>query len=91
MLVRNDTIAALSTPAGRGAIAIVRLSGGDAHRVAARLIWPWPDVARQVTRCIVRDERDGSIIDRALVTRFDAPRSYTGEPMVEVACHGGRR
>ncbi|MBK8059562.1 MAG: tRNA uridine-5-carboxymethylaminomethyl(34) synthesis GTPase MnmE [Gemmatimonadetes bacterium] len=89
MLVRNDTIAALSTPAGRGAIAIVRLSGGDAHQVAAKLISPWPARAREVSRCVVRDERDDAIIDRALVTRFDAPRSYTGEPMVEVACHGG--
>jgi tRNA modification GTPase len=89
MLVRNDTIAALSTPAGRGAIAIVRLSGGDAHQIAARLISPWPNAARQVTRCRVMDERDDSVIDESLVTRFDAPRSYTGEPMVEIACHGG--
>jgi tRNA modification GTPase len=37
----------------------------------------------------VRDERDGSVIDHAMVTRFDAPATYTGEPMVEIACHGG--
>ncbi|MCC6928338.1 MAG: tRNA uridine-5-carboxymethylaminomethyl(34) synthesis GTPase MnmE [Gemmatimonadaceae bacterium] len=89
MLVRDDTIAALSTPAGRGAIAIVRLSGGDAHRIAARLVTPWPDAPRVVTRSLVRDDRDDSVIDQAMVTRFDAPRSYTGEPMVEIACHGG--
>jgi len=89
MLVRDDTIAALSTPAGRGAIAIVRLSGGDAHQLAARLVTPWPTLPRVVTRCVVRDDRDDSVIDQAMVTRFDAPRSYTGEPMVEIACHGG--
>ena len=89
MLLRNDTIAALSTPAGRGAIAIVRLSGGDAHQLASRVAQPWPAAARRVTLCTLRDERDGSTLDRALVTRFDQPHSYTGEPMVEVACHGG--
>ncbi|MBK6487634.1 MAG: tRNA uridine-5-carboxymethylaminomethyl(34) synthesis GTPase MnmE [Gemmatimonadetes bacterium] len=89
MLVRTDTIAALSTPVGRGAIAIVRLSGGDAHQVAARLVHPWPTVARYVSRGVVRDEQDGGVIDQVLVTRFDAPKSYTGEPMVEIACHGG--
>lgn len=89
MLVRTDTIAALSTPVGRGAIAIVRLSGGDAHQVAARLVDPWPAVARYVSRGVVRDPQDGSVIDQVLITRFDAPKSYTGEPMVEIACHGG--
>lgn len=89
MLVRSDTIAALSTPAGRGAIAIVRITGGDAHEVAARLLHPWPAVPRRVTHCSLRDEHDGSLIDDVLVTRFDAPRSYTGEALVEIACHGG--
>ena len=89
MLLRNDTIAALSTPAGRGAIAIVRVSGGDAHQLASRVVQPWPSAPRRVTLCTLRDERDGRVLDRALVTRFDAPHSYTGEPMVELACHGG--
>jgi len=89
MLLRNDTIAALSTPAGRGAIAIVRLSGGDAHSLASRVVQPWPSAPRRVTLCTLRDEHDGRVLDRALVTRFDAPHSYTGEPMVELACHGG--
>lgn len=90
MLVRDDTIAALSTPAGHGAIAIVRLSGGDAHAIASHLVTPWPIAARRVTLCaIVGGQESGGIIDRALVTRFDAPHSYTGEHMVEIACHGG--
>lgn len=90
MLVRDDTIAALSTPAGRGAIAIVRLSGGAAHAIAKRLVEPWPPTPRHVMLCAIRDiGGDGGVIDRALVTRFDAPQSYTGEDMVEIACHGG--
>jgi tRNA modification GTPase len=89
MLVRDDTIAALSTPAGRGAIAVIRLSGGEAHAIGRRVLAPWPEAPRRVTRCRVRDPRDDQEVDRALVTRFDAPHSYTGEPMVEIACHGG--
>lgn len=89
MLVRDDTIAALSTPAGRGAIAIVRLSGGAAHRTASMLVRPWPAEPRRVVLCTVRDPVDDSVIDQALVTRFDAPHSFTGEAMVEIACHGG--
>lgn len=89
MLVRNDTIAAVSTPAGRGAIAIIRLSGGDAHAIAQRAVTPWPDTPRRVARCRIRDAREDQDLDQAMVTWFDAPRSYTGEPMVEIACHGG--
>lgn len=89
MLLRDDTIAAVSTPAGRGAIAIVRLSGGAAHALARQVVNPWPQEARRVSLCTIIDPRDASEIDRALVTRFDAPQSYSGEPMVEIACHGG--
>jgi tRNA modification GTPase len=89
MLIRDDTIVAVSTPPGRGAIAVIRLSGPDAHRIVSELSSPWPGTARQATLSELRDPRDGSKVDRGLVTRFDAPRSYTGEPMVEIACHGG--
>lgn len=89
MLIRNDTIAALSSPPGRGAIALIRISGPDAHSVCARLARPWPAIPRQVTLCRLHDPGDDSPIDQALITRFDAPRSYTGEAMVELACHGG--
>jgi len=89
MQVRSDTIVALSTPAGRGAIAVIRLSGGDAHVIGRRIMSPWPERSWRVTRCSIHDPRDGQALDRALVTRFDAPRSYTGEPMLEIACHGG--
>lgn len=89
MIVRDDTIAALSTASGRGAIAIIRLSGRKAHEIGARLLRPWPSEARRVVLSTVHDPRDGSPIDQTLVTRFDAPASYTGEAMCEIACHGG--
>ncbi len=89
MIVRDDTIAALGTASGRGAISIIRLSGRKAHEIGERLLRPWPTTARQVVLATVWDPRDGSTIDQALITRFDAPWSYTGEPMCEIACHGG--
>lgn len=49
----------------------------------------WPSSARQVVLSTIRDPATGAEIDQVLTTRFDAPRSYTGEDMVELACHGG--
>jgi len=83
-----DTIAALATPPGRGAIAIVRLSGSGANDLAARLVHPWPPPPRVATLCTVCSPV-GERLDRAVVTRYEAPRSFTGEDVVEIACHGG--
>ncbi|MFL5575547.1 MAG: tRNA uridine-5-carboxymethylaminomethyl(34) synthesis GTPase MnmE [Gemmatimonadaceae bacterium] len=85
----EDTIVALATAPGRGAVAVVRLSGRRAHQVAAAVVSPWPAVAREARLCVVRDGASGEVVDRALVTRFDAPRSYTGENAVEISTHGG--
>jgi len=85
----DDTIAALATAPGRGAIAVVRLSGPSAHAVAERVLRPWPLPAREARLCALHDPTTGELIDRPLVTRFDAGRSYTGEAMVEIATHGG--
>ena len=85
-----DTIVARSTAPGPGALAVVRLSGPDAYRVLEALTGDAPPAERRVTLRDVVDPTDGSLLDRALVTAFAAPRSYTGEDMVEVSCHGGR-
>lgn len=91
--VREDTIAAIATVLGRGAIAVVRVSGTDAVRVCRRIVQPvagWPVVARQATRCRVHESDDpASTIDEGLITLFPAPRSYTGEDLVELGVHGG--
>jgi tRNA modification GTPase len=89
--VRADTIVATSTAPGRGAIAVVRLSGPDVERIGRAVISPWPDRPRTLTRCAVREPGDnGAAIDDALAVIFAAPRSYTGESLLEIHTHGGR-
>lgn len=87
--IRDDTIAAISTAPGRAAVAVVRVSGPRAHELAQQCCSRWPRQPNQTQLVhVVRPGGEG-VIDDALLTRFDAPRSYTGEPMVELACHGG--
>jgi tRNA modification GTPase len=85
----DDTIAAIATAPGRGAIAVVRVSGADAHAIARRVVSPWPDAERVATLARCRNPRTGERLDQAVVTVFAAPRSFTGEPMVELSTHGG--
>ena len=68
---------------------MVRLSGAAAHEVAGRIASPWPPPERVARLCSLRDPASGALIDRGIVTAFAAGRSYTGEPMVEIATHGG--
>ena len=83
------TVAAIATAPGRGAVALLRVSGPAAFDVARRVASPWPEEARRATLCALRDPRDGRLLDRALVTVFPGPASYTGEDVVELATHGG--
>src|SRR5687767_10802678 len=85
----GDTIVALATPPGRSAIAVVRLTGPQSHDVAGRVTSPWPLPARVARLCTLRDPASGMLIDRGIVTAYPAGGSYTGEPMVEMATHGG--
>ncbi len=91
--VREDTIAAVATAPGHGAIAIVRVSGADALRICQRIARPytgWPVNAREATRCLIHDvDNHGSAIDDGLLTLFLAPNSYTGETVIELGVHGG--
>lgn len=88
----DDTIAAVATPPGRGAIGIVRLSGSDAVPIArsflAGIRGDFLSEPRRPQLADVVTEPGRGPIDRALVTFFRAPHSYTGEDVVEVACHG---
>ncbi|MBX9707267.1 MAG: tRNA uridine-5-carboxymethylaminomethyl(34) synthesis GTPase MnmE [Caulobacteraceae bacterium] len=81
------TIFALATPPGRGAVAIIRLSGPDTHRaldaLGARGLKPRLASLRTL-------RYDGALLDQALVLRFVAPHSYTGEDAAELHLHGGR-
>src|SRR5215207_2112518 len=85
----DDTIVAIATPAGRSAVAVLRLSGPAAYDVAGRVLRPWPLPARVARLCALRDPNTGELVDRPLVTRFEPGRSYTGEASVEIATHGG--
>lgn len=84
----QDTIVAQSTPPGRSAIAVVRMSGPRALEIGERLIHPWPLEIRHATLCKIVDEHSG-LIDRCLVSAFLHPDSFTGEDTVEIATHGG--
>ena len=88
----TDTIAAISTPPGRGGIGIVRLSGPDAASIAAQLVCLRQPLEHARARLAdVLDENSSSEaarIDEAVVTFFGAPHSYTAEDLVEIAAHG---
>ena len=83
----DDTIAALATPPGRGAVAIIRLSGTQARAIGKQLTGVEPE-ARRAYLCEFRDE-DSHPIDRGLLLYFPGPRSFTGEDVVELHGHGG--
>ncbi len=89
-----DTIAAVSTPRGKGGVAMIRISGDDAlavaekifFRIGGRLLSDAPHAA------LVRGEirmPDGESVDDGMAAYFRAPRSFTGEDTVEIYCHGG--
>jgi tRNA modification GTPase len=88
----DDTIAAVATPPGRGAVAMLRLSGREAGAIllsiAPSLRGSLPH-ARSQRLLAVRHPVSGELLDRALVTWYPGPASYTGEDTVEISCHGG--
>jgi len=85
----GDTIVALSSGRPPAAIAVVRTSGPAALEAADLLTGNLPEGRRAALRRLI-DPRNGSLIDEALILRFDAPNSATGENIVEYQCHGGR-
>ena len=89
-MAANDTIVALSTPPGRSGIGVVRLSGPNALSLARSLLRDEsfaPESHRAYLKS-VRDPESGDVLDRALVTYFRAPHSFTGEGVIEISCHG---
>jgi tRNA modification GTPase len=85
-----DTIAAISTPPGRGGIGIVRLSGPESLQIASQLLAlkaPLEHARATLTR-VLDPTNPAATLDDALVTAFLAPHSYTGDTLVEIAAHG---
>jgi tRNA modification GTPase len=87
-LESSDTIVAQATVPGRGALAIIRLSGPKAHEIGAAAMELWPTVPRTALLTTLRD-RNGTALDQAIAIRYDSPRSFTGEDAVEIITHGG--
>jgi tRNA modification GTPase len=85
----TTTIFALSTPPGRSAIAVVRLSGPGVGAILDAMCPPRPEPRRAVLRRL-RDPATRVLLDEALVLHFAAPKSETGEDMAELQLHGGR-
>ena len=91
----EPAITAVCTAPGRAGIAVVRLSGAEAYAIADRLcvgakVAPSQMPAGTFRLFKLRDPADGSLVDEAVVLAFRAPRSYTGEDVVEFQTHGGR-
>jgi len=83
-----DTIVARASPAGRGGLALIRVSGAETRKLAAR-VCPDVDVDRGWRASLVELlGADGEVIDRAVALPYPAPRSYTGEDMLEIMVHG---
>jgi tRNA modification GTPase len=92
MALQTDTIAAIATALGESGIAVVRVSGPDAVRIVGVLARAAPTLSRVASHTVhhawLHDE-SGDILDEALVTVMRAPRTYTGEDVVEIGVHGG--
>ena len=89
----SETIAAVATPFGEGAIAMLRLSGSNALEIAKQVCrLPGGELTNLPPRRLRRAQllsTDGSVLDDVLVSVHRAPASYTGEDLVEITCHGG--
>ena len=90
----EDTIAAIATPMGDGGVGIVRLSGPNAERIALAVFVRRSDRREKLRSHMlyhgsIRDPENGRVLDEVLLTLMRRPRSYTGEDVVEINCHGG--
>lgn len=92
IMIPQETIVALATPSGAGAIAIIRLSGADAITIAAEVFQSvsGKDITKQKTHTLhLGHIMDGAkTYDQVLLSIFKGPNSYTGENVVEISCHG---
>lgn len=93
-----DTIAAISTPIGKGGVAMIRISGSDACEIGERVFFPkskkrLSEIPHGMTVYgeirMTDTEGNSKIIDDGMATYFRGPRSFTGEDTVEICCHGG--
>lgn len=86
----HDTIAAISTPPGRGGLGVVRLSGREARAIAENILRFQPEFEWKPWTVALAElgDSDNRIIDHVIATFFAGPRSYTADDVVEISCHG---
>ncbi len=89
MTMFKDTIAAIATANATGAVSVIRISGEDAIGIASKLIGKDLSNKDGYTITYGTIKENGESIDDVLVSIFRAPRSYTGEDVIEIGCHGG--
>ena len=82
-----ETIAAMATPSGKGGVAIIRISGDNAHSCLDKVFFKKNMEMRKMYYGGVYD--NGALIDKCLCVKFDKNASYTGEETAEIQCHGG--
>lgn len=85
----DQTIVALATPPGHGALALVRLAGPDAFRIATTLAPAFDTSRARRAQLVPIVDAAGELLDRALVTAFPGPSSFSGDDTVEFSTHGG--
>lgn len=86
----NDTIIALATPQGSGAIAVIRLSGAHAIEVVDKIFFSKKKLENITSQSVVFGtiKKEDEIVDEVLISVFRNPKSYTGEDTAEISCHG---
>ena len=88
-IITDDTIVALSTPQGQGAIGVIRLSGPQSITICEKIL---PSLKLETAPShtlhfgVVMDEKE--VVDEAVVGLFKAPKSYTCQDVIEISCHG---
>lgn len=91
-MISNDTIVALATPSGAGAIAVIRISGKEAISIASSVFQSisGKDITKQRTHTLHLGHivEDNKVLDQVLLSLFKGTNSYTGENTVEISCHG---
>jgi tRNA modification GTPase len=85
----DDTIVALATPPGIGAIGVIRLSGKDTYTIVNDL-FPAKDLLQEAPNTLHVGflKQDSKVLDEVVLSLFRSPRSYTGEDVIEISCHG---
>lgn len=87
ILQEFDTISAISTPVATGGVGVIRISGEKSFEIASKICSKQEFIPNMITHCWVMD--NDKKVDEVLVLPFKSPKSYTGEDVIEIHCHGG--